>query len=135
MSNAPVRARRLRELVRKERNAIKTMSLRIDARLEHVEALAEHLRGDKQAAHRRLQAFDARLKQLDEWRNEPVVLVRTSVGGYGVPVYHDSKAPCGYMWNRANFKPMLLAEAEEEGHPPCSACGAQASRRRIRDAA
>lgn len=54
------------------------------------------------------------------------MLVRTPVGGYGLPVFHDARSPCGYMWRRANFRSMLLAEVEEAGHRPCSSCGHQA---------
>jgi hypothetical protein len=135
MSNAAVRVRRLRDLVRSERSTIKAMSLKLDGHLQAVEALAGQLRQDRKTMSKRIKDFDARLKQLDEWSKEPVVLIRTSVGGYGLPVYHDARNPCGYMWRRASFKSMLLAEAEEAGHRPCSSCGHQANRRRLAPAA
>jgi hypothetical protein len=121
--------------VREERKVLSSAITTAEDRLRTVRTLENQLSNDKARLERRLEEFDERLKQLDEWKREPVVLVRTSVGGYGTPVYHDAKEPCGYMWNRDNFRSMLLAEAEEEGHRPCSACGNVARRRRLAAAA
>lgn len=134
-TSSSVRAARLRALVRDQRNAMAMQITRAARRLENAEALVTQLSSDQKFLEGQLKRFDARLQKLDEWKNEPVVLVRTSPGGYGKPVFHDSKNPCGYVWNRASFRPMLLAEAEEEGHGPCSSCGRQAIRRRLPDAA
>ena len=46
-----------------------------------------------------------------------------------MPVYHDAVKHCNYVWNPKTFKRMLLREAEEAGHEPCSACGWRAKNR------
>jgi hypothetical protein len=83
----------------------------------------------------RAERFDRRLRQLDEWKKEPVVLVRSTAGGYGLPVYHDAKEPCGFGRNLFSPRKMLLAEAEEAGHTPCTSCGYRSKRRRLAIAA
>src|SRR2546430_13821709 len=98
MTNHAVRAERLRELVRDERRTISSLLHVLDARVKAAEAHAERLRSSRRSFEKRLARFDARLEQLEDWIDDPVVLVRTSPGGYGRPVYHDAEKPCGYMW-------------------------------------
>lgn len=135
MGNEELRLRRLRTLVRDERQALSVAISHTNMRIRKTEALLAELKSDRTSYKSRLKRFDRRLENLDEWTDEPVVLIRTSAGGYGLPVYHDSEEPCGYMWRRANFEAMLLAEAEDAGHRACSACGWKAKRRRIKAAA
>jgi hypothetical protein len=125
-----VRARRLHDLVSEELRTLELLRGRVGRRRAAIEDLAKHLAADEELLERRLNKFEVRLKKLDEWRKEPVVIVRTSAGGYGLPVYHDAKDPCGFGRNLLDQETMLLAEAEEAGHRPCTACGYQARRRR-----
>jgi hypothetical protein len=134
-TNAGVRARRLRALVTEEQRLIEEFRTRVARRREAVETLVRDLNRDESRLEDRLARFEARLKQLDEWKTEPVVVVRSSAGGYAAPVYHDAKEPCGFGRNLIAPRSMLLAEAEDGGHHPCMSCGWRAKRRRIKAAA
>jgi hypothetical protein len=130
LSSTAVRAQRLRSLVEDERRTIKTMRVRIKLRNAAMDQLTKQLASDEELLGSRLTKYEARLAQLDEWKKEPVVIVRTSVGGYGRPVYHDAKEPCGFGANLLGPHSMLLAEAEDEGYRGCTSCGYRARRRR-----
>src|SRR4051794_16037197 len=96
MSNAGVRVTRLRSLAVRDRQALATAKTKAEWRLVAAKKLAESLEADVKALEREIERSDDRLKELDEWKKEPVVLVRSSAGGYGMPVYHDGKEPCGF---------------------------------------
>jgi hypothetical protein len=98
-----LRTRRSRALER-HADAVRTATEQLDATLSQV---------------------DAQLQQLETWRNDPVVFVRTGPGPT-VEVFHSSEQPCGkvnpVMVEAGRFESVPVGEAVARGLRPCTAC-------------
>lgn len=124
-------AQRLRELALHEQKTMQLQLRQLNERIREAELLLKQLTWHRDRCTRDLDDMKEGLQRLNAWENDPLVLVRKSVGGFGGPVYHDAQHPCGHVWDKSRFQPMLLGEAEEKRFQPCSACGRQAHRRKV----
>lgn len=90
-----------------------------------LERHADAVRAATEQLDATLARVDAQLQQLESWRNDPVVYVRTGPGP-PVEVYHSSGQPCGkvnpVMVEAGRFESIPVGEAVARSLRPCTAC-------------
>ena len=126
MANNDIWISRIFNVINDQRGTILRAQANLDLELSGLQVQMRKLEGQRKYLANQLEAMDRKLKDLEDWREDPVVLVKTKARDDRV--YHSADDPCGLVGQSRNYSKWLLGEAENRGIEGCRRCGYRVQR-------